>query len=254
MPIPAARAAFSSSTTGRRLRTHRHGAAGRARRSRSSPIRTRRCFTPPTAISISPSSRSIWRISTRCGCAQPDCARSTAPGNLPILAVAEPDDNARMAARARDRRQRLSACARSTRTSCWRGCAPRCASAATPNGCATISRLSIEMAITDPLTGLSQPPLHGKPSRDAGRAARRRAASRSRRWCSTSTISRRSTTPTATTSATTCCASSPCASAFDPRHRSRLPLRRRGIRHRHAGDRHGGGGHGRRAAAPAHCR
>ena len=26
----------------------------------------------------------------------------------------------------------------------------------------------------------------------------------------------------------------------DPRHRSRLPLRRRGVRHRHAGDRHGG--------------
>ena len=27
----------------------------------------------------------------------------------------------------------------------------------------------------------------------------------------------------------------------DPRHRSRLPLRRRGVRHGHAGDRHGGG-------------
>ena len=38
----------------------------------------------------------------------------------------------------------------------------------------------------------------------------------------------------------------------DPRHRSRLPARRRGIRHRDAGDRHGGRHHRRRAAAPAH--
>ena len=38
----------------------------------------------------------------------------------------------------------------------------------------------------------------------------------------------------------------------DPRHRSRLPPRRRGVRHRHAGDRHGGRHHRRRAAAPAH--
>ena len=38
----------------------------------------------------------------------------------------------------------------------------------------------------------------------------------------------------------------------DPRHRSRLPLRRRGVRHRHAGNRHGGGHHRGRAAAPAH--
>ncbi len=37
----------------------------------------------------------------------------------------------------------------------------------------------------------------------------------------------------------------------DPRHRSRLPLRRRGIRRRHAGHRHGGRDHGGRAAAPA---
>ena len=58
-----------------------------------------------------------------------------------------------------------------------------------------------------------QPPLHGNPSRVAGRAGgcARQAADRS--WCSTSTISRRSTTPTATTPATTCCASSQPASA-----------------------------------------
>ncbi len=37
----------------------------------------------------------------------------------------------------------------------------------------------------------------------------------------------------------------------DPQHRSRLPLRRRGIRHRHAGNRRGGRHHGGRAAAPA---
>ncbi len=38
----------------------------------------------------------------------------------------------------------------------------------------------------------------------------------------------------------------------DPQHRSRLPLWRRGIRHRHAGNRHGGGGDGGRAHPPAH--
>ena len=38
----------------------------------------------------------------------------------------------------------------------------------------------------------------------------------------------------------------------DPRHRSGLPLRRRGIRGGHAGDRHGGRHHGGGAAAPAH--
>ena len=38
----------------------------------------------------------------------------------------------------------------------------------------------------------------------------------------------------------------------DPQHRSRLPLRRRGIRHRDAGNRHGGRHHGGGAAAPAH--
>ena len=37
----------------------------------------------------------------------------------------------------------------------------------------------------------------------------------------------------------------------DPQHRSCLPLRRRGIRHRDAGNRHGGRHHGGRAAAPA---
>ena len=36
----------------------------------------------------------------------------------------------------------------------------------------------------------------------------------------------------------------------DPRHRSRLPLRRRGVRHRDAGDRHGGRRAGRRAHPP----
>ena len=39
-------------------------------------------------------------------------------------------------------------------------------------------QMSIEMAITDALTGLLQPPLHGEPSRHAGRAGGRRAASR----------------------------------------------------------------------------
>ncbi len=38
----------------------------------------------------------------------------------------------------------------------------------------------------------------------------------------------------------------------DPQYRSGLPLRRRGIRHRDAGNRHGGRHHGGRAAAPAH--
>ena len=40
-------------------------------------------------------------------------------------------------ARAGDRRQRLSGAARSTRTRCWRACAPRSARSATPSGCAT---------------------------------------------------------------------------------------------------------------------
>ena len=39
---------------------------------------------------------------------------------------------------------------------------------------------------------------------------------------------------------------------IDPRHRSRLPLRRRGVRGGHAGDRSGGRHHGGGAAAPAH--
>ncbi len=38
----------------------------------------------------------------------------------------------------------------------------------------------------------------------------------------------------------------------DPQYRSRLPLWRRGIRHRHAGDRYGGGHHGGRTPAPPH--
>ncbi len=37
-----------------------------------------------------------------------------------------------------------------------------------------------------------------------------------------------------------------------PRHRSRLPVRRRGVRDRDAGNRHGGGDDRRRAAATAH--
>ena len=74
-------------------------------------------------------------------------------------------------------------------------------------------QLSIEMAITDALTGLLQSPLHGDAIsatlvEQAGVA--RQAARRC--WCSTSTTSNRSTTPTATMPATTCCASSPSAS------------------------------------------
>ncbi len=90
----------------RRPRAHRRRSAGlvRAHRrrcsptstpSRSRPIRTRRCSAPPTAITICSSSRSAWRISTRCGCA----ARSRSldrTRNVPILAVTEPDNNARM--------------------------------------------------------------------------------------------------------------------------------------------------------------
>ena len=69
----------------------------------------------------------------------------------------------------------------------------------------------------------------------AGGRARQAAVAADR---STSTTSSRSTTPTATTPATRCCANSPARVAqVDPRHRSRLPLRRRGIRRRHAGHR-----------------
>ena len=81
--------------------------------------------------------------------------------NVPILAISDAENNCAARARAGDRRQRLSARVRSTRTNCWRACAPRSARSATPSGCATTCRLSIEMAITDALTGPLQPALHG---------------------------------------------------------------------------------------------
>ncbi len=59
--------------------------------------------------------------------------------NLPILAVTEPDNTVRMA-RGLEIGVNVICCARSTRTSSWRGCAPKCASAAIPSGCATVSR------------------------------------------------------------------------------------------------------------------
>ena len=102
-------------------------------------------------------------------------------------------------------------------------------------------QLSIEMAITDALTGLTTAAISRRHLAHAGRAGARRAASRCRCSCSTSTISRRSTTAMATTRATTCCANSPTRMRKShARHRSRLPLRRRGVRRRDAGHRHGG--------------
>jgi two-component system, cell cycle response regulator len=74
-------------------------------------------------------------------------------------------------------------------------------------------QLSVTMALTDPLTGLLQPALYGKPSGDAGSSRRPTGGGNCRCLSSISTISRRSTTPTATMRATRCCANSQVACA-----------------------------------------
>ena len=58
-------------------RAHRTACCRASIRSRSRPIRTRRCSTPPRATTTCSSSRSGSRISTGCGCAA-RCARSSA--------------------------------------------------------------------------------------------------------------------------------------------------------------------------------
>ena len=75
---------------------------------------------------------------------------------------------------------------------------------------------SMELAITDPLTGL-----HNRRYLDSHLGAlfdeaASRGQARSRCFSSTSTASSRSTTPTATTRATRCCASSRCGSGPTP--------------------------------------
>ena len=141
-------------------------------------------------------------------------------------------------------------CARSTRTNCWRACAPRSRKRRYTDHLRDNVQHSIEMAITDALTGLhnrryieshlatlaEQAAQRGKPlalmildidlfksindtyGHDAGDDVLREFAR--------------------------------AHPQIDPRHRSRLPLRRRGIRHRDAGDRHARRRHGRRAPAP----
>ncbi|MGY3111406.1 DNA-binding response OmpR family regulator [Bradyrhizobium sp. LM6.9] len=110
---------------------------------------------------------------------------------------------------------------------------------------------SIEMAITDALTTwAAQSPLHGEPSRDAGRAGRdpRQAAGADDFGHRLLQVDQRQLRPRRRRRRAARIRRA--GAQVDPRHRSRLPLRRRGIRHRDAGDRSPRRRHGRRAAAP----
>ena len=84
---------------------------------------------------------------------------------------------------------------------------------AMPTACAMRSQLSLEMAITDQLTGLAQSPLHGAPSELADRQCGEleRASPLSFLILDIDFFKNHQRQLTATTSATTCCASSPAA-------------------------------------------
>ena len=109
---------------------------------------------------------------------------------------------------------------------------------------------SMEMAITDGADRPLQSPLHGKPSVDpggAGRGARQAALAPGARH-RLFQIDQRHAWPRR--GRRRAARVRRAGEEVDPRHRSRLPLRRRGIRHRDAGDRHGGRRPGRGTHSP----
>ena len=184
------------------------GAVAALRRSTSRPTRRRRSSGPPKATTTSRDQPRPSASSTRCGSAR-SSARSTARALLPILLIVDPARR-RGCCAASSSASTTTWCGRSTATSCWRGLRRRSAASATTTGCATASQMTIEMAVTDGLTGLHNRRYLERHSQTLVRPARRRArAAAVAADHSTSTTSRRSTTPTAMTPATRCCASSP---------------------------------------------
>ena len=81
-------------------------------------------------------------------------------------------------------------CGRSTATRCRRACAPRSAASGSPTACATACRSTMEMAVTDGLTGLHNRRYLERHLRHARPAGDRRARSRCRSSSSTSITSR----------------------------------------------------------------
>jgi DNA-binding response OmpR family regulator len=115
-------------------------------------------------------------------------------------------------------------------------------------------QMSIEAAITDALTGLHNPPLHGKPSRHAGGAGggARSAAQHPHSRYRFLQVDQRHPWPFRRRRSAQ--GILPAAEEGGPRNRPRLPLRRRRVRGGDAGHRHRHGDGGGGAAAPAHRR
>ena len=168
--------------------------------------------------------------------------------NVPILAITEPDNNARMLRgleigvndylmRPIDKNELLARARSQVRKR-------RYSERLRDN-----VQISIEMAITDALTGLfnrrymeSHLGTLMEQAGAGGDGARHRLFQIDQRQLRPRRRRRRAARLRA------------AHQALDPRHRSGVPLRRRRIRYRHAGNRHDGRRHGGGAAAPAHCR
>ena len=171
--------------------------------------------------------------------------------NLPILALADADDNARMVRgleigvndyllRPIDKHEMLARARTQIRKK-------RYTERLRDN-----VQMSIEMAITDPLTALYNRRYmesHLSALVDAGGDARQAAHRAGARHRLLQVGQRHPRPRRRRRRAARVRHPRP---QVDPRHRSRLPLRRRGVRDPHAGNRHGGGDHRGRAAAPAH--
>ena len=80
-------------------------------------------------------------------------ARAHAQPADPVL-IAEADDTRAARCAGSTSASTTISCGRSTATSWSRACAPRSAASATPTRCATSPSSSLELAVTDPLTGL----------------------------------------------------------------------------------------------------
>ena len=224
--------------------------AERARASTSRPIRARRCSAPPTATTTCSSCRSGSRISTRCGCAARS-ARSSAPATCRSSRSPRPTDNARMVRgleigvndylmRPIDKNELLARARTQMRKH-------RYTERLRDN-----VQMSIEMAITDALTGLYNRRYMESHLGDAGRAGSARGKPLTVLVLDIDYFKSINDTHGHDAGDDVLREFALRIKQLDPRHRSRLPLRRRGVRRGHAGDRHGGRHHGGRAAAPAH--
>ena len=210
------------------LRAHRRHAADRAYASTSKPIRTRRCSAPPKAITTCVIvSLGLENFDGLRLCSQIRSLERTR--NVPILAIAEADNNARLVRgleigvndylmRPIDKNEMLARVRTQIRKK-------RYTERLRDN-----VQMSIEMAITDALTGLYNRRYMESHLGDAGRAgggARQAAGGAGARHRLLQVDQRQ---PRPRRRRRRAARIRAAHAQVDPRHRSRLPLRRRGIR------------------------